>query len=164
MSDTVDAKALSEDSWDWSAILTVMVVLYTIHWLYSDWRAQVARDAREKARAELFEKMKLPVRDDWTLEEIAEYNGKDSSKPIVIVVKGKVYNVWRGREFYGEGGSYHCFAGTDATRSLAKELLEPEETSGGLPPLTDYEKMQLQDWIGTYEWKYDVCALWLVMD
>eukprot|EP00656_Telonema_subtile_P000046 TRINITY_DN10014_c0_g1_i1.p1 TRINITY_DN10014_c0_g1~~TRINITY_DN10014_c0_g1_i1.p1 ORF type:complete len:103 (-),score=31.42 TRINITY_DN10014_c0_g1_i1:227-535(-) len=74
----------------------------------------------------------------------------------LIVVRGKVYNVWRGREFYGRGGSYECFAGTDATRGLAKELLEQEDTSEGTAPLTDYEKMTLSEWIGTYEWKYDV--------
>ena len=41
-------------------------------------------------------------------------------------MKGDVFNVWKGRNFYGKDGEYHIMAGKDATRFLAKNRLEEE--------------------------------------
>jgi len=51
------------------------------------------------------------VERSYTLEEI---RGNDGSKntPILIAIKGKVYDVSRGRQSYGPQGPYHVFAGT----------------------------------------------------
>eukprot|EP00438_Fugacium_kawagutii_P024458 Skav202131 [mRNA] locus=scaffold1980:297987:310124:- [translate_table: standard] len=49
---------------------------------------------------------------------------------------GEVFNVWRGRDFYGAqaGGPYGVFAGKDATRYFAKQIVSLEEDDG--QPLT----------------------------
>jgi len=107
----------------------------------------------------------MAYRDDWSLADVAEYDGVDPEKPILFVADGnvipiffsstlrdiepshmksyyspilfyslnteifmpqtrssmsspQVYNVWRGRDFYGVGAAYNCFAGNIAARFL----------------------------------------------
>jgi len=38
-----------------------------------------------------------------TLAELAEYDGRDASKPLCISVRGTIYDVSSGRSFYGPG-------------------------------------------------------------
>jgi predicted heme/steroid binding protein len=84
--------------------------------------AQYEAVQSEKARL-----AKIEPRDSWTVEELKQYNGEqDETGPILIAVKGDVFNVWKGRNFYGKDGEYHIMAGKDATRFLAKNRLEEE--------------------------------------
>lgn len=50
--------------------------------------------------------------------QLAEYNGIDADKPILIAIDGVLYDVSEGARFYGEGEVYHFLAGTDATQAL----------------------------------------------
>ncbi|KAI8321315.1 cytochrome b5 [Martensiomyces pterosporus] len=63
----------------------------------------------------------------FTLKTLKEYSGQDESKPILLALNGKVYDVTTGRGFYGPGGSYSVFAGRDCTRGLAIGSLKPED-------------------------------------
>ena len=67
---------------------------------------------------------------------------------------GQVFDVSNGREFYGRGGPYHALTGRDATRMLAKGLLEPETAEEATVPLKSYELEQLAEWRSLYETKY----------
>lgn len=71
----------------------------------------------------------IEPRKEWTEEELKQYNGDDETGPLLLAVKGDVFNVWKGRNFYGNGAEYNIMAGRDATRFLAKNRLE-EETDG----------------------------------
>ena len=42
---------------------------------------------------------------DFTVQELLEFNGSDPEKPICMAVRGKVYDVSRGKDFYGPGRS-----------------------------------------------------------
>lgn len=53
-----------------------------------------------------------------TLEDLAQYDGGDPEKPVYLAIDGNVYDVSAGRHIYGPGGSYHYFAGVDASRGF----------------------------------------------
>jgi membrane-associated progesterone receptor component len=98
----------------------------------------------------------LPVAEkrDYTRAELSGFDGSDEQKPLLIGIRGLVYDVTRGRSFYGPGGPYAMFAGRDCTRALAKMSFDdadyvPDETG-----LSESEIRQLEDWIETFESKY----------
>ncbi len=41
-----------------------------------------------------------------TLEELAEYAGSDPSKPLYLAIKGTIFDVSKGRQFYGPDGTF----------------------------------------------------------
>ena len=53
-----------------------------------------------------------------TLKELAQYDGKDETKPIYLSINGTIYDVSAGKRIYGPGGSYNVFAGVDASRGF----------------------------------------------
>ena len=58
----------------------------------------------------------LPI---YTLETLRIYNGTNSSLPILLGLKGVVFDVTSGSKFYGRGMAYANFAGRDVTRNTA---------------------------------------------
>jgi len=40
---------------------------------------------------------------DYSLSELGDYDGSDLGKPLLIGICGHVYDVTRGRDFYGPG-------------------------------------------------------------
>jgi len=97
------------------------------------------------------------VQRDFTLEELREYDGRTSDTPIYIALKGKVYDVSSRGMFYGPGGPYHIFAGRDASRSLATDSLEEKDVvNPSLEGLSQADLSTLNDWVQTYESRYDV--------
>lgn len=81
--------------------------------------------------------------------------------PVYLAVRGRVFDVTPGRNFYGPGGPYENFAGRDATRGLAcgsfdedmltKDLEGPLDDLKGLG---DEEMQALQDWEDRFTEKY----------
>jgi hypothetical protein len=125
--------------------------------VYFDKKRKERDEAEIQKRLAHEAKMTLEYRPDgWTLEEIKPFDGNDPEKPILFGCKGKVYNVWRGgEEFYGKDACYQVFSGTDATRLLAKGILDPETEEEAAKELSWFEKDTLANWIDTFEWKYD---------
>jgi membrane-associated progesterone receptor component len=91
---------------------------------------------------------------DYSLDELSEYDGTDPSKPLLVAVRGHVYDVNRGRDFYGPGGPYAMFAGKDCTRALAKVSFDEELFTGDIQDLESEELEKLDEWIETFEGKY----------
>lgn len=91
---------------------------------------------------------------DYSLDELPEYDGTDASKPILVGVRGNVYDVTRGRDFYGPGGPYAMFAGKDCTRALAKVSFDEELFTGDIQDLEAEELEKLDEWIEMFEGKY----------
>lgn len=89
-----------------------------------------------------------------TLEQLGAYDGKDPAKPILIAIRGQVYDVSRGRLFYGPQGPYSLFAGRDATRALALMSFDPNDLTGDLEGLSPDELEVLQDWEDKFKERY----------
>ena len=91
---------------------------------------------------------------DYTLAELRQYDGSDPGKPLLLAIRGQVYDVGRGRDFYGPGGPYGMFAGKDCTRALAKVAFDPELFTGDTSGLDREELDKLDEWIEMFEGKY----------
>lgn len=63
------------------------------------------------------------VEGEFTPRKLSVFNGHDDEK-IFIAVKGNVFDVTAGRQFYGPSGPYSNFAGHDASRGLALNSFE----------------------------------------
>ncbi len=87
-------------------------------------------------------------------------NNGQGSAPVYLAVRGKVYDVTPGRNFYGPGGPYENFAGRDATRGLACQSFDEEmltkNLDGPLDDCKDLESEQLENlngWIERFDEK-----------
>lgn len=96
----------------------------------------------------------------YTPRTLLKNNGKDSA-PVYLAVRGKVYDVTSGRNFYGPGGPYENFAGRDATRGLACQSFDEDmltkDLDGPLDPCDDLSPEQLENlkgWIERFDEKY----------
>lgn len=134
-------------------------------WLYLDGsegreRQQLRAQEEERYRQYQEERARrafVEPKEYWTEAELAAYDGtNDPDGPILLAADGLVFNVYKGRNFYGPGGEYHLFAGRDATRFLAKTIVEEETPDESVKPLTMAERAALAAWIFTFKGKYDV--------
>lgn len=88
-------------------------------------------------------------------------NNGTNGAPVYLAVRGRVFDVTSGRQFYGPGGPYSNFAGRDASRGLAhgsfdedmltKDLDGPLDT---LSDLDDDQKEALKGWEERFQEKY----------
>jgi membrane-associated progesterone receptor component len=88
---------------------------------------------------------------DFTLEQLREYDGTNN-KPIYVGLCREVFDVTAADSFYGVGNAYHCFAGREATRAMAKLSFEEAD----LASLKDddfggFEKQTLEDWYNKFK-------------
>ncbi|KAL0471713.1 cytochrome b5-like heme/steroid binding domain-containing protein [Neurospora intermedia] len=83
----------------------------------------------------------------FTPRTLLPYNG-EKDMPVYLAVRGRVFDVTRGRNFYGPGGPYANFAGRDASRGLAcgsfDEEMLTKDLDGPLDTLSDLDKDQLE--------------------
>uniref|UniRef100_A0A0E0M9E4 Cytochrome b5 heme-binding domain-containing protein n=1 Tax=Oryza punctata TaxID=4537 RepID=A0A0E0M9E4_ORYPU len=89
-----------------------------------------------------------------TPEELQQYDGSDPEKPLLMAIKGQIYDVSQSRLFYGPGGPYALFAGKDASRALAKMSFEPQDLTDDISGLSLLELSALQDWEYKFSSKY----------
>ncbi|KAI1389784.1 cytochrome b5 [Hypoxylon trugodes] len=98
-----------------------------------------------------------PKNDIISVEELAKADGTEGQKAYVAI-KGKVYDV-SGNKAYREGGSYHVFAGKDASRALAKTSTKAEDVKPEWQDLGDKEKQTLDDWNTFFSKRYNVVGV-----
>mmetsp|Transcript_41982 Transcript_41982/g.89635 ORF Transcript_41982/g.89635 Transcript_41982/m.89635 type:complete len:203 (-) Transcript_41982:274-882(-) len=92
---------------------------------------------------------------DFKLAELVQYDGSNVSAPIALALKGKVFNVSSAYGMYGDGGCYQSLAGRDASRMLAKGILEEESAEEAAVPLSAQEEETLRLWGEHYDFKYE---------
>ncbi|KAH8675417.1 membrane-associated progesterone receptor component 1 [Xylariales sp. PMI_506] len=96
----------------------------------------------------------------FTPRELLPYNGQ-AGMPVYLAVRGRVFDVTSGRNFYGPGGPYENFAGRDASRGLACHSFDEEmltkDLEGPLDKLDglgEEEFESLRGWEERFESKY----------
>jgi membrane-associated progesterone receptor component len=89
---------------------------------------------------------------DFTIEQLRDFNGV-IEKSIYIAMCGDVYDVTQSSDFYGADGPYHCFAGRDASRAMAKLCFDEGELSNSnLSDLGLFERDTLESWISKFKY------------
>jgi membrane-associated progesterone receptor component len=82
----------------------------------------------------------------FTPPTLLPYNG-EKGMPIYFAVRGRVFDVTSGRNFYGPGGPYENFAGRDASRGLAcgsfDSSMLTEDLQAPLDTLSDLDGEQM---------------------
>ena len=80
----------------------------------------------------------------YTPRTLLPFNG-ENGQPVYLAVRGKVFDVSPGRNFYGPGGPYENFAGRDATRGLACQSFDEEMLTKDLEgPLDDCKDLDAE--------------------
>uniref|UniRef100_A0A8C9NWD5 Cytochrome b5 heme-binding domain-containing protein n=1 Tax=Spermophilus dauricus TaxID=99837 RepID=A0A8C9NWD5_SPEDA len=78
-------------------------------------------------------------------------------QPIYLAVKGVVFDVTSGKEFYGRGAPYNALTGKDSTRGVAKMSLDPADLTHDITGLTAKELESLDDvFTRVYKAKYPI--------
>ncbi|KAI8937158.1 hypothetical protein NX059_006372 [Plenodomus lindquistii] len=96
----------------------------------------------------------------FTPPTLFPYNGLNGM-PVYLAVRGRVFDVTSGRNFYGPGGPYANFAGRDASRGLAcgsfDEEMLTKDLDGPLDTLEDLDEEQMEamrGWEERFQEKY----------
>ncbi|CAN0412516.1 membrane-associated progesterone receptor component 2-like [Lampetra fluviatilis] len=95
-------------------------------------------------------------RRDFTLQQLRQFDGEREA-PILVAVNGKVFDVSRGRRFYGKDGPYGVFAGRDASRGLASFRLDRDALRDAYDDLSDLTAVQtesVREWEMQFMEKY----------
>ncbi|XP_076002858.1 neudesin [Genypterus blacodes] len=93
----------------------------------------------------------------FTEEELKRHDGSEEGQPIYMAVKGVVFDVTKGKEFYGKDAPYNALVGKDSSRAIAKMSLDPADLTSDTTGLTEEELQSLQSvFEGTYKTKYPI--------
>ncbi|XP_056868066.1 neudesin [Takifugu flavidus] len=93
----------------------------------------------------------------FTEEELQTYDGSEEGKPIYMAVKGAVFDVTGGKEFYGKDAPYNVLVGKDSTRAVAKMSLDPSDLTSDVTGLSEEQLESLESvFEGTYKAKYPI--------
>ncbi|SZF01308.1 unnamed protein product [Blumeria hordei] len=114
-----------------------------------------------------------PKDDPITLDELRRADGQSSSLHLAsitdgrigvqsnlcyVAIKGKVFDV-SGNKAYLPDGSYHVFAGRDASRALARTSVKIEDVRPEWEDLDAKEKKTLDDWMIFFSKRYNVVGI-----
>ncbi|KAG7277086.1 hypothetical protein CRUP_031299 [Coryphaenoides rupestris] len=74
-----------------------------------------------------------------------------------MAIKGVVFDVTKGKEFYGKDAPYNALVGRDSTRAVAKMSLDPADLTPDTAGLTAEQLGSLESvFEGTYKAKYPI--------
>ncbi|XXG88051.1 hypothetical protein AAC387_Pa12g0316 [Persea americana] len=132
-----------------AAVSVAFAVYYAISGFFAHYSSPSSGTREE------MESLPPPVQlGEITEEDLKAYDGSDPKKPLLMAIKGQIYDVSQSRMFYGPGGPYALFTGKDASRALAKMSFEDKDLNGDISGLGPFELEALQDWEYKFISKY----------
>ncbi|CAI8593671.1 unnamed protein product [Vicia faba] len=141
-----------------ATFFTVLAILFTLYYIVTSLFGSSDTPQRHEPSRDFdaqMEPLKPPVQiGEVTEEELKDYDGNNPDKPLLMAIKGQIYDVSQSRMFYGPGGPYALFAGKDASRALAKMSFEEKDLTGDISGLGPFELEALQDWEYKFMGKY----------
>jgi len=141
-----------------TTFFTFLAIFFAIYYVFSGLFGSSDHHDRHGSTRN-FEPQMEPLRPPVQIGEVTEeqlkgYDGSDPEKPLLMAIKGQIYDVSQSRMFYGPGGPYALFAGKDASRALAKMSFEEKDLTGDISGLGPFELEALQDWEYKFMSKY----------
>lgn len=151
--------------WDVLRMIAGVVLLWSMlskvfsgHWFYLPLQGHVSRAPKAPPRVSAYwEGQKLPL--PFTLDQLSHYTGtNDESLPILLSVKGHVFDVSESESFYGKWGAYRKFAGTDCSNLLSYSIWDVsalgKKCSHKLTGLSIKEMERIDSWLVYFNKKY----------
>jgi membrane-associated progesterone receptor component len=145
------------------AIVLIIACVCGYWYLNSQINGQIA--AQEKANADAVQggtEVEMKEEDEaeplrnFTVAQLAEFNGQPADKETAVYVSlnGIVFDVTKGRNFYGPGGPYELFAGHECGIALAKMSFDATylDDLAGCNNLNFGEKNELDGWIEKFQY------------
>ncbi|OWA52181.1 putative Membrane-associated progesterone receptor component 2 [Hypsibius exemplaris] len=137
--------------------LNLVLLSISFYLLYKIYKDYFKKEEPRVPRPPPLPKM---VKRDFTLQELRPYDGSPTAPEgrVLIAVNGKVFDVTRGKGFYGPGGPYDVFAGRDGSRGLGTFALDAPASDAydDLSDLTIDQMNQVREWEAQFEEKYDL--------
>ena len=90
-------------------------------------------------------------------EQLSQFGS--SADKIYLALNGHVFDVTKGKDFYGEGGPYHMFAGRDATFGLGSMSLTVDSECR---KLSEDEMEIAKDWEKRFREKYPIIGQYCI--
>lgn len=96
------------------------------------------------------------LRKDFTVAELRAFDGNQPDGRVLVAVNGTVYDVTKGKRFYGPGGPYAAFGGRDASRGLATFSVTSNDQAewDDLSDLSPMEMESVREWEMQFKEKY----------
>ncbi|OJJ45356.1 hypothetical protein ASPZODRAFT_26709 [Penicilliopsis zonata CBS 506.65] len=96
-----------------------------------------------------------PRYDPISFEELTQSDGSHPNRPILVAIKGVVFDVSSNPAF-APGGCYHVFAGKDASHAMACSSRNPKDCTAECHDIGDAEQTILDEWFECYRRKYNI--------
>lgn len=136
--------------------INICLVALICYFSYRLLKRESITKASTKSLNKTLEKM---PNQDFTLENLREYDGIKSNGRILMGVLGRVFDVSNASDFYGPGGPYSVFAGRDASRALATFSVDSSQFKDTHDDLSDLKPSQMssvKEWEMQFLEKYPV--------
>ena len=128
--------------------INICLVVLICYFSYKLIKRDSSSSAKNSSKSTKKTLEKLP-KQDFTLEQLKEFDGIKSNGRILMGVLGRVFDVSNASDFYGPGGPYSVFAGRDASRALATFSVDAnqfKDTYDDLSDLKPSQMSQVKEW------------------